>query len=204
MRKLLLTLFLFPFVFLPISAATNDWSAVVKKVEKALVYIEMDGSGCSGFVVDTVRKYVQTAAHCDAEKMWVDRVAATVISKDSKKDLMILELKNMDPALTALTLASSDPEIGQEVMSVGYGYALERPFFRKSMVSDNAVMIPESGIGGPFIGVDSGFIGGQSGGPVVDINGDVVAIVQRASDKLGIGVGASVIRERMGRFWAQK
>jgi S1-C subfamily serine protease len=117
---------------------------------------------------------------------------------------MILEVKDLDPAREALKLAAGDPDIGQEVMSAGYGYALERPFFRKAMVSDNAVMIPEGGIGGPFIGVDSGFIGGQSGGPVVDINGDVVSIVQRASDKLGIGVGASVIRARMGRFWAQK
>src|SRR5574339_205676 len=100
MYKVLLTLFLLPFLLLPVSAATTftDWSEVVKKVEKALVYIEIEDSGCSGFVVDTVRKYVQTAAHCYANEMWVDRVAARVVSKDSQKDLMILEIKDLDPA----------------------------------------------------------------------------------------------------------
>lgn len=203
MRKVLLTLFLSLLAVFPVAAA-NDWSDVVKRLENALVYIETEDGACSGFVVDTARKYIQTAAHCDGKEMWVDRVAAKVVSKDTKKDLMILEVKDLDPTRSALTLAASDPEIGQEVMSAGYGYALERPFFRKSMVSDNAVMIPEGGIGGPFIGVDSGFIGGQSGGPVVNHDGQVVSIVQRASDKLGIGVGASIIRERMGRFWSQK
>jgi len=117
---------------------------------------------------------------------------------------MVVEVKELDPAKEALVLAASNPGIGDEVMSIGYGYGLERPFFRKAMVSDNAVMIPESGIGGPFIGVDSGFIGGQSGGPVVNRAGEVVSIVQRASDKLGIGVGADIIRERVGRFFPAK
>lgn len=202
MRRVLLALFLLPFTFMPVAAANDSWAGTIEKLKKALVYIESENGGCSGFVVDAARKYVQTAAHCADKELWVDRVSAITISKDSQEDLMILEVKDLDPSRETLRLAAEDPEIGLEVMSAGYGYALKRPFFRKAMVSDNGVMIPE--IGGPFIGVDSGFIGGQSGGPVVNINGEVVAIVQRASDKLGIGVSASVMRERMGRFWAQK
>lgn len=202
MRKSLLTLLFVLVSFVP--ALANDWSGVVKSVENSVVYIDINGeSACTGFVIDTKRKYVMTAAHCDGDVLWVDRVKGTVISKDLKKDLMILEVKELDPTKTALKLAGGDPAIGQEVMSIGFGYALERPFFRKSMVSDNAVMIPESGIGGPFIGVDSGFIGGQSGGPVVNDQGEVVSIVQMASDKLGIGVGAKIIKERVGRFFGQ-
>lgn len=197
MFRSLIAIILSLLVITPLSA--NDWSAVVSKLEKSIVYIETDDGACTGFVIDTVRKYVQTAAHCDGEKLWVDRVEGKVISKDTQKDLLILEVKNLDPERVALKLSGKDPAIGDEVMSAGYGYALERPFFRKANISDNGVMIPS--VGGPFIGVDSGFIGGQSGGPVVNRSGEVVAIVQMASDKLGIGVSAEVLKARVGRFY---
>lgn len=201
MRTLLFTLL---FSLLAVPAFAQDWAEVVKKIEKALVFVETEDGGCTGFVVDTARKYVLTAAHCDGKQILVDRVPGKLISKDTKKDLLILEVEYLDPSRTALKLATAEPQIGQEVMSAGYGYTLERPFFRKAMVSDNRVMIPAGNIGGPYIGVDSGWIEGQSGGPVVNESGEVVSIVQLASDKLGIGVSASIIRERMGRFLATK
>ncbi len=51
--------------------------------------------------------------------------------------------------------------------------------------------------------LDSAFVGGQSGGPVVNAAGEVVMIVQRASITVGISVGADVIRERMARFFSK-
>lgn len=202
MRKSLIALLFAVLSIVPLSA--SEWGATIKQVEKSIVYINInDEGGCTGFVIDAERKYVMTAAHCDGAKLYVDNVLGEVVAKDGKKDLMVLYVKHLDPTKTALKLGA-EPKIGDEVISAGFGYALERPFYRKAMVSDNAVMIPEGGVGGPFVGVDSGFIGGQSGGPVVNINGEVVSIVQMASDKLGIGVGADIIRERVGRFWAQK
>jgi S1-C subfamily serine protease len=197
MKKLLFALV---FLFLATPVAAQDWSDTIKLVENAIVYIESDEGSCTGFVVNIAKKYVMTAAHCDGEKLWIDRVAGKVISKDTKKDLLVIQVEHLDPTRTVLQISTSEPKIGQEVVSAGYGYGLERPFYRKSMISDTAVMIPEDGVGGPYVGVDSGYIGGQSGGPVVNAAGEVVSIVQRASDKLGIGVSAKVIRERMGRF----
>ena len=86
-------------------------------------------------------------------------------------------------------------------MSVGFGFALERPFFRQAHVQDDAMKMP--GVdGGPFVSTDSPFVGGQSGGPVVNINGQIVAIVQRAdSGTTGLGVGAETIRQYVGRFF---
>ena len=63
--------------------------------------------------------------------------------------------------------------------------------------------MPETGQAGTFVSLDSAFVGGQSGGPVVNAAGEVVLIVQRASNTVGIGVGADVIRERMGRFFGK-
>jgi S1-C subfamily serine protease len=183
-----------------------DWMDVSKRVADSLVYIEGDG-GCSGFVIDAARHYVLSAAHCDVEhptdRLWVDRVAGKVISKDTKKDLLVIEVKDLDPSRPALKLAAKNPSTGQEVMSIGFGYALERPFFRVAHVTDTEVAMPKDGIGGPLIGTDAAFVPGQSGGPVVDESGAVVAIVQMASDRVGLGVGAEIIHARTGRFWGQ-
>lgn len=190
-----------------IPMTATDWSAIIQKVEKALVWVEVgDQGGCSGFVIDTARKYVMTAQHCqpaEAGVVWVDRVPAKVVSRDVKKDLMVVVADLLDPSRTALKLADKNPVRGQEVMSAGYGFALERPFFRKASVQDDQLMMPD--IGGPFISTDAAFVGGQSGGPVVDINGDVVSIVQRGDGgTTGLGVGAEIIRARMGRFFSAR
>lgn len=190
-------------LMVPLQAA--DWSDVVKQVEKSIVYLEGSSGSCTAWVINVEKHYLLTAAHCDQESIWVDRVKATVIAKDTKKDLMVLEAKELDPARPALKLAAKNPGRGQEVMSAGYGYALERPFFRKASVQDDQLMIPEAGIGGPYISTDASFVPGQSGGPVVNIDGEAVAIVQRGDGgTTGLGVGAELIRTLMGRFFSAK
>lgn len=58
--------------------------------------------------------------------------------------------------------------------------------------------------GGPFISTDSPFVGGQSGGPVVDDEGAVVMIVQRGDGgTTGLGVGAETIKRCVGRFFGK-
>lgn len=206
MRRVLVSYVLL-FMFLVAPARATDWSAVIRDVEKSLVFVEVGNEGsCTGFVIDQVRHYVLTAAHCEPSEhsiLWVDRVIGKIISKDSKKDLMVVEVKELDPTRPALKLAASNPTRGLEVMSAGYGLGLERPFFRLSHVQDDATTIPEGGIGGPYISVDAGFVPGQSGGPVVNAAGEILLIVQRGSNTLGLGVGADIIRERMGRFFGK-
>jgi S1-C subfamily serine protease len=190
------------------AAAGEPWAEIVKKVSQAVVYIETEvgdeKKSCTGFVIDAKRQYVVSAAHCDAAKdgtLWVDRVKGKVISKDTKKDLLVIQVPDLDTH-TALLLAASDPDIQEEVLSIGYGYGLERPFYRRANISDTHVEAPDLP-GGPFIAIDAPFQPGQSGGPVVNANGEVVMIVQQANMTTGIGVGAKTLKDRTGRFWAK-
>lgn len=203
MKRIIATLALFAALWVPLSA--TDWAPIIKTVEKSLVWIEIGDEGaCTGFVIDQARHYVMTAAHCSpGEKgiLWADRVTARIVSRDTKKDLLVIEVKDIDPTRPALKLAASNPERGQEVMSAGYGFALERPFFRQTHIQDDMLTGIE---GGPYISTDSSFVGGQSGGPVVNILGEVVMIVQRGDNgTTGLGVGVDIIRERMGRFFGK-
>lgn len=198
MRTIATFLLLVTFV---VPASAQDWASVIKQTLKSVVYIETDGGSCTGFIIDADRKYVMTAAHCVGKETWLDRVEGKLVSKETKRDLAVYQVKELDGDKPALKLAADDPEVGQEVVSLGYGMGLERPLARKAMVSDIKVEI--NGIDGAFIGLDSAFIGGQSGGPVVNSKGEVVMIVQRASGTMGIGVAASVMRDKMGRFWSK-
>lgn len=205
MKRFVAAVTLFILSCLPTLSAGPDWSAVVKQVEKAVVFVQVGEEGsCTGFVIDQPRHYVMTAAHCQPNErgtLWVDRVQARIVSLDHQKDLMVVEAKDIDPSLPALKLAAKNPERGQDVMSCGYGMGLERPFFRQAHVQDDQTSVPGTGQAGTFISLDSAFVGGQSGGPVVNAAGEVLMIVQRASETVGIGVGADIIRDRMGRFF---
>lgn len=205
MRRIIWSLLALAALAVPTLHAADGWEAVIAKAQSAVVFIQVGDEGsCSGFVINKTEHLVMTAAHCYADHVWVDFVRGDVVALDQKKDLMVLRVKDIDPSRNALTLAAKDPVIRQDVMSVGYGYGLERPFFKTAHVSDTAVQIPVESIGGPFIGVDASFTPGQSGGPVLNIAGEVVAIVQRGDGgTLGLGVGAEIIRARLGRFWGK-
>lgn len=184
-----------------------DWSDVVKQAERSVVWAQVgESGGCTAFIINQAQHYLLTAGHCYPGKegiLWVDSVPAKVVLLDTKRDLMVVEAKDIDPTRPALKLAAKNPVIGQEVMSIGFGFALERPFFRQAHVQDDKMAL--SGVdGGPFISTDAPFVPGQSGGPVVDLFGAVVAIVQRGDGgTTGLGVGVETIFERVGRFFSK-
>lgn len=187
-----------------LSAAT-DWTGIAAKLRDSVVNIETNGDEgegrCSGFVIDDARDFVMTAAHCLDREIFVNSEPADVKARDVKNDLAVLYVKDLDH--DAVTLSRETPKVGEEVASYGFGWGLERPLFRVGHVSDNKTSFP--GLeGGPWIVVDAAFIGGQSGCPIVNLKGEVVAIVQRTTDRSGIGVGADVIRDKMGKYFALK
>lgn len=192
------------FGLLLLLALGADWTVTANTLSKSVVYVNSAEGSCTGFVINAQWKgdkdLILTAAHCDADPghpVFADSAIARVVMKDAKRDLMILEVDDLDRP--AVTLAKKDPVQGEEVGSFGFGYALEKPMLRIAHVSNPAIQLPDIE-GGPFVMIDAGYVGGQSGGPCINAAGEVVSIVQRASGLVGIGVGVETIQSKLGRY----
>ena len=195
------TLITLIFIMLP-SVALAQWAKVAPELAESVVFIESSAGTCSGFVIDNDNDLVASAAHCDNVKeiVYIDQLPASVHAKDLKSDLIVFKVKGIDRP--ALRLAPKNPEVGQSVATYGYGYGLEQPLFRVHSVSANDAQIPE--LSYRYVVVDSSFLPGQSGGPIVNELGEVVAIVQRANTSIGLGLPAEEINKRIGRHFKQE
>lgn len=186
-------------------SASSLWSPVVDKLKQSVVFVEIaDENGapqgsCSGFMIDSKKHHVLTAGHCDGPKVTVDGTPTIKIFKDERKDLMVIRAYSVERP--ALKLAPKGPDVGDEVASMGFGFGLEQPMFRVAHISN--IRLDIEGLSGPFIVIDAAFVGGQSGGPVVNQTGEVIGIVQRGGEGVGLGVGAEVIKDRVGRFFGE-
>lgn len=203
MKQALISVFV-SVIFLSPNLSAVGWETIAAQVSKSIMYLTGPEGKCTAFTIDAQRDYVLTAGHCEqlsagVSVMRVGGLLSSVTFKDEKKDLMVLHVPGDDHP--AIKLAADNPKIGEQVASYGYGYALGRPLFRVSHVSDDSFTAGEAGIDGIFLVFDSTFIGGMSGGPVFNILGEVVAIVQMGSPEMGIGTGAEEIRKRAGKYF---
>jgi S1-C subfamily serine protease len=190
------------------SVSATDWSALAKTLAKSVVFIEHKTGSCTGFVINDAKKdekdndvdLVLTAAHCEGVGILADQATARIIAKNTDKDLLVLEVDDLDRP--ALRLAKDNPAVGDVVASFGFGFGLEKPMLRMAHISAETY-IPYEGIGGPIFFTDATFVGGMSGGPVVNEAGEVVMMVQRGTGSVGIGVGAETIRSKVGRYFGK-
>jgi S1-C subfamily serine protease len=193
--RVIVGVILFVFAVIPLKA--SSWPFADKLME-SVVYLETGTSACTGSVIDSQKHYILTAAHCDGEDLYADQSPAKIVSKDVKSDLMVISVEDLNKP--AIKLAAHNPAIGEEVASIGYGYGLERPMFRVAHVSDNKAEAKD--LNGQYIMLDTAFVPGQSGGPVVNANGELIAIIQLASDRIGLGKGAEQIKSKVGKYFA--
>jgi S1-C subfamily serine protease len=201
MKRFILVLIAATFALAPVTAASK-WTVVADNLQKSVVFLEAfkdgeaDGS-CTGFIIDSEKHHVLTASHCDSDKILADGTNTYKLFKDDRKDLMVLRASFIDGP--ALRLAAAPPDRGDEVASMGYGHGLDDPMFRVAHVSN--VKMEIEGLSGPFNMVDSTFVPGQSGGPVVNDRGELVGIVQMLGNGFGIGVGSDTIKSRVGKYF---
>lgn len=204
MRRILVSMLCACVICATPSSAASPWTAIGERIKTATYFLEaLDKEGtvigsCTGFSINVEKHYVLTAAHCDGDSVRVDGTQSYRMFKDERKDLMVLRVTDMDLA-AGVKLAEKNPQIGESVASIGYGFGLEQPMFRIGNVSHAAIEIES--LSGPFVMIDANYIPGQSGGPVVNESGELVSIVQRGAVGLGFGVGVETIKDRVGKYF---
>jgi putative serine protease PepD len=207
------------------STSTSTVGEIYKRSADAVVEITVTSAGQasplggsggtqqaqgSGFVYDT-QGHVITNQHVvdGAESVSVKfangkTYSATVVGTDPSTDLAVLDVDAPASVLTPLKLAdSSAVEVGDGVIAIGSPFGLEQTVttgivsaLHRQITSPNNFSIDDA------IQTDAAINHGNSGGPLLDMNGDVIGVnSQIESDSGGNdGVGFAVPSDTISRI----
>jgi serine protease Do len=154
----------------------------------------------SGFVIDAENGYVVTNNHVikDADEIRIilqddTSLDATLVGVDEKTDLAVLRVKVEGRQLTAVNWGDSDnAKVGSWVLAIG------NPFGLGGSVTAGIVSARQRDINaGPyddFIQTDASINRGNSGGPMFNMQGDVVGVNTAIFSPTGgsVGIGFAV------------
>ena len=130
-----------------------------------------------------------------------ETVKAKVVASEPAADLSLLQLERVPPGAQVATMADSDPvQVGDPVIIVGAPYGLS---YSLSAGSISARWAPNTVYKtmplAEFFQTDATINTGNSGGPMFNMNGEVIGIVSHNISKSGRQRGAGLRRHRATR-----
>ena len=181
--------------------AQEDMSLLYEKVQKAVVTIysstkEISNQGTrrgtvtieglgSGFMISdrrviTAAHVVQTAEDISIEFFDKEKISASVISLYKNADVALLELAYAKKNATIVTLGNSDEmKVGSRVFVIGAPFGLQHSFssgFLSNRITDSG-KVSNAFTRLEFFQTDAAINTGNSGGPMFNMNGEVIGIV---------------------------
>lgn len=160
---------------------------------------ETQGQG-SGFVVDD--SYVVTNDHVVSGAEAVDLqyttgewTSTSVVGTDVVSDLAVLEVDTVPDTATPLSFSENQPAVGEDVIAIGNPFGLEGSMSRGTVSGvDRSLMNPLTGVSIPnAVQTDAALNPGNSGGPLVDLDGTVVGVVSAGGgNNIGFAVSAAL------------
>ncbi|MDQ2049976.1 trypsin-like peptidase domain-containing protein [Natronolimnohabitans sp. A-GB9] len=162
---------------------------------------EREGQG-SGFLFDdshvvTNEHVVADADDIDLQYINGDWTDTQLVGTDFYSDLAVLEVDHVPENVTPLSFTEEFPVVGQEVLAIGNPYGLEGTM-TQGIVSgvDRTVTVPDREFSfSNVVQTDAAVNPGNSGGPLVDLDGDVVGVVNaRAGENIGFAISAAMTR----------
>jgi len=187
------------------ASASSDFSSIIEGALESVVTVRTDISQASGFVIAN-NGYIVTNAHVlDGAR------AAGIITYDGKMhsvsligtntDLDIILLKIADTSYKPLILANSaNVQVGEKVIAIG------NPLGLQFSVSEGIISAMhregENGLKA-YIQTDAALNPGNSGGPLIDINGEVVGINNYklgGSENIGFALESDYIKSAVNEI----
>jgi serine protease Do len=151
----------------------------------------------SGFIIDAAEGIVVTNNHviADADEIEVNfpdgsKLKAELLGRDTKTDLAVLKIDPNVKKLTDVTFGDSDKiRIGDWVMAIGNPFGLGGSVTVGIVSARNRDI--QSGPYDDFIQTDAAINRGNSGGPLFNMQGEVIgintAIISPSGGSIGIG-----------------
>jgi putative serine protease PepD len=133
-----------------------------------------------------------------------DAVKATILSTDPGNDLALIKLVNAS-GLTAATFADpASVAVGDTVVAVGYALALDGgPSVTSGIVSAlNRTLTDSDGALDGLVQTDAAISSGNSGGPLINLNGQVIGVNtavyngggQTSANNIGFAIGVAEVQ----------
>ena len=156
----------------------------------------------SGFVIDKAG-HIVTNEHVIAGAQQVqvsfsgaDQIGAKVVGKDPSTDVAVLQIDTHSRSLTPLPLGDSDKvEVGDSVVAIGNPFSLTRTA-TAGIVSavERTIDAPNGFSIGHAIQTDAAINHGNSGGPLIDADGNVIGVnAQITAGTAGnVGIGFAI------------
>jgi len=159
----------------------------------------------------TAAHVVQTADAIEVEFLTGEKVPARVVSSEPEVDLAYLQLETMPRMAYVASLADSDRvEVGASVFVIGAPLGVSHTL-TVGHISGHHNLDAVGGIaGGDLFQTDTAINEGNSGGPMFNMEGEVIGIVSRiltlsgGSDGLGFVITSNVARRFLEEksFWS--
>ncbi len=135
----------------------------------------------------TAAHVVQTADRVTVKFIGGEQVTARVISSEPNADVALLQLESVPEGVEPARLGDSDRiEVGDEVFVVGAPYGLSHTL---SSGRISGRIAPDSGFGVgsgcEYLQTDAAINRGNSGGPVFNMDGEVIGIASRILTQSG-------------------
>jgi S1-C subfamily serine protease len=181
---------------------------VYKRVSPAVVHIAVEGANIlesgtgSGFVYDRqghiiTNNHVVTHARNIIVTFSDDtRARAEVVGTDADSDLAVIRVDVSEPMLVPVEMGDSDSlQVGEQAIAIGNPFGFERTMTVGVISSLGRVVPQETGFSiANLIQTDAAVNPGNSGGPLLDLQGRVIGVNSFIFSESGVssGVGFAI------------
>ncbi len=184
---------------------TSRVTAVYRDVVPSVVAVRVDGKAGNArgtawvYDADHLVTNEHVVSDAGSVSVWFDEGGwrgARVVGTDVYSDLAVLEVAEMPAEATPLPLAEQEPPIGSRVVAVGNPFGLTGSISSGVVSGRNRALPAANGFSIPdAIQTDAPVNPGNSGGPLVDMDGNVAGVVNSGGgDNIGFAISAAMIR----------